>query len=94
MRRRLQSGHTVFPSRLHLVRDNGAAGHSNVLGGHVFALGSSGVSGENGDMELLVAVTAFTGRHGYSGRTRPELLVDRLGATCSSDRVDQLAKSA
>ena len=38
-------GQTVFEPRVHLVPDNGGAGHFNVLRGHVSALGSHGVSG-------------------------------------------------
>jgi alanine dehydrogenase len=38
-------GQTVFEPRVHLVPDNGGAGHFNVLRGHVSTLGSHGVSG-------------------------------------------------
>jgi ornithine cyclodeaminase len=38
-------GQTVFEPRVHLVPDNGGAGHFNVLRGHVSALGRHGVSG-------------------------------------------------
>ena len=38
-------GETVFEPRVHLVPDNGGAGHFNVLRGHVSTLGERGVSG-------------------------------------------------
>ncbi|GHH80260.1 ornithine cyclodeaminase [Streptomyces sulfonofaciens] len=38
-------GRTVFEPRVHLVPDNGGAGHFNVLRGHVSTLGDHGVSG-------------------------------------------------
>ncbi|MEW2545781.1 ornithine cyclodeaminase family protein [Streptomyces sp. NPDC047002] len=38
-------GETVFEPRVHLVPDNGGAGHFNVLRGHVSSLGDHGVSG-------------------------------------------------
>jgi ornithine cyclodeaminase len=38
-------GETVFEPRVHLVPDNGGAGHFNVLRGHVSTLGEAGVSG-------------------------------------------------
>jgi ornithine cyclodeaminase/alanine dehydrogenase-like protein (mu-crystallin family) len=38
-------GQTVFEPRVHLVPDNGGAGHFNVLRGHVSSLGERGVSG-------------------------------------------------
>ena len=38
-------GETVFEPRVHLVPDNGGAGHFNVLRGHVSTLGEHGVSG-------------------------------------------------
>jgi ornithine cyclodeaminase len=38
-------GQTVFEPRVHLVPDNGGAGHFNVLRGHVSALGEHGISG-------------------------------------------------
>ena len=38
-------GQTVFEPRVHLVPDNGGAGHFNVLRGHVSTLGERGVSG-------------------------------------------------
>jgi ornithine cyclodeaminase len=38
-------GETVFEPRVHLVPDNGGAGHFNVLRGHVSTLGDHGVSG-------------------------------------------------
>jgi alanine dehydrogenase len=38
-------GLTVFEPRVHLVPDNGGAGHFNVLRGHVSALGDHGISG-------------------------------------------------
>jgi alanine dehydrogenase len=38
-------GETVFEPRVHLVPDNGGAGHFNVLRGHVSTLGAHGVSG-------------------------------------------------
>lgn len=38
-------GETVFEPRVHLVPDNGGAGHFNVLRGHVSSLGPHGVSG-------------------------------------------------
>lgn len=38
-------GHTVFEPRVHLVPDNGGAGHFNVLRGHVSTLGEHGISG-------------------------------------------------
>lgn len=38
-------GETVFEPRVHLVPDNGGAGHFNVLRGHVSSLGEHGVSG-------------------------------------------------
>lgn len=38
-------GQTVFEPRVHLVPDNGGAGHFNVLRGHVSTLGDHGVSG-------------------------------------------------
>ncbi|QNK81846.1 ornithine cyclodeaminase family protein [Nakamurella sp. PAMC28650] len=38
-------GHTVFEPRVHLVPDNGGAGHFNVLRGHVSTLGERGISG-------------------------------------------------
>jgi alanine dehydrogenase len=38
-------GETVFEPRVHLVPDNGGAGHFNVLRGHVSTLGARGVSG-------------------------------------------------
>jgi alanine dehydrogenase len=38
-------GQTVFEPRVHLVPDNGGAGHFNVLRGHVSTLGERGISG-------------------------------------------------
>ena len=38
-------GQTVFEPRVHLVPDNGGAGHFNVLRGHVSTLGEHGISG-------------------------------------------------
>ena len=38
-------GQTVFEPRVHLVPNNGGAGHFNLLRGHVSALGANGVSG-------------------------------------------------
>jgi alanine dehydrogenase len=38
-------GRVVFEPRVHLVPDNGGAGHFNVLRGHLTAPGASGVSG-------------------------------------------------
>lgn len=38
-------GETVFEPRMHLMPDNGGAGHFNVLRGHVSTLGEHGVSG-------------------------------------------------
>ena len=38
-------GQTVFEPRVHLVPDNGGAGHFNVLRGHVSTLGKHGISG-------------------------------------------------
>jgi len=38
-------GQTTFEPRVHLVPDNGGAGHFNVLRGHVSTLGEHGVSG-------------------------------------------------
>lgn len=49
-------GQTVFEPRMHLVPDNGGAGHFNVLRGHVSGLGERGISG-------IKVVGDFVGNH-------------------------------